>query len=386
MKIALLGAFPVYQYRDQVSFWTPRQSSSPTWNYNLAMALARIPGVEVHVLTNAPRLTTRTVMDHGVHVHLVGHPPKVNLWEQLTALQLTRYRYRHLLKKLRPDIVHGSGTDHEYGYAAVMSGFPNVVTVHGVMRSVVARLGLPFYSFGAMLARFERVVIDRSRFLIAIGEYVVRQFPEFEGEVFHIPNAVSERFFREPGSGGPDILFVGRIEPRKRVLNLIHAVARVMSDFPDMHVALVGRTAGRYAEQVRESIRSAGLDSHVQLMGLRSQEEISALMGTARMLVLPSIEETTPMVVAEAHVLGKPVVATRVGGVPEMVQDGVTGLLVDPDDVPALATAIRRLMANAGERDAMGTRARDWGRARYHPDVVARQTVDAYEAVLAGRS
>ncbi|NNG16728.1 MAG: glycosyltransferase family 4 protein [Gemmatimonadales bacterium] len=385
MKIALLGAFPVYQYRDQVAFWTSRQSSSPTWNYNLAMALARIPGVEVHVLTNAPRLTTRTVMDRGVHVHLVGHPPKVDLWEHLTALQLTRHRYRHLLRKLSPDIVHGSGTDHEYGYAAVMSGFPSVVTVHGVMRSVVARLGLPFYSFAAMLARFEQIVIDRSRFLIAIGEYVVRQFPEFHGEVFHIPNAVSEHFFREPSSGGPDILFVGRIEPRKRVLNLIQAVANIRSDFPDIHVALVGLSAGPYAEQVRDSIQSAGLQSRIRLLGLRNQEEISTLLATARMLVLPSIEETTPMVVAEAQVLGKPVIATRVGGVPEMVEDEVTGLLVEPDDVPALTASIRRLMANRDECGAMGTKAKEWSRARYHPDVVARQTVDAYEAVVAGR-
>lgn len=383
MKIALLGAFPVYQYRDQVSFWTPRQSSSPTWNYNLAMALARIPGVEVHVLTNAPRLTTRTVVDHGVNVHLMGHLPKVNFWEQLTALQYTRYRYRHFLKTLQPDVVHGSGTDHEYGYAAVMSGLPNLLTVHGVMRSVVARLGLPFYSFPAMLARFERVVIERSRFVIAIGEYVLQQFPEFRGEAFHIPNAVSEQFFREPSSGGPDVLFVGRIEPRKRVVNLTNAIANVVSDFPDISVALVGRTVGRYAEQVREDVRAAGLESHIQFLGLRSQEELSVLMAAARMLVLPSIEETTPMVVAEAQVLGKPVVATRVGGVPEMVEDGVTGLLVEPDDVPALAVAIRRLMTNSRERDAIGVRAREWSRARYHPDVVARQTVDAYEAVLA---
>jgi glycosyltransferase involved in cell wall biosynthesis len=315
----------------------------------------------------------------------VGHPPKVDLWEQLTALQLTRLRFRQLLQKLGPDIVHGSGTDHEYGYAAVMSGFPSIVTIHGVMRSVVARRGLPFYSFAAMLARYERLVIKRSRFLIAIGDYVVRQFPEFEGEVFRIPNAVSEHFFREPASGGPDILYVGRITSQKRVLNLIRAVASIVSDFPDLQVALVGMDTGRYAKQVHDSIRTAGLETHIRVLGVRSQEEISALMAAAKMLVLPSFVETTPMVVAEAHVLGKPVVATRVGGIPEMVEDGVTGLVVEPDDIPALAGSIRQLMAHPEECRAMGLRAREWSRARYHPDVVARRTVEAYETVLAGR-
>jgi len=288
MKVALLGSFPVFPYRNRVGFWNSREDLTTTWNYNLAKALAATGRCDVHVVTNAPLFRTRSIESQGFTVHFVGHLPKLNWWDYVTRFRYSKWHLHGLLRRLRPDIVHGSGTDHEYAYVATTFPAPNIFTVHGVMRRIVAALQRPPWSADALLARYEAIVARRARFMIALNDYVASQFPDFRGTVFQIPNAVAEEFFAVRRHDGYDIAFVGGMIPLKRVHNVVRAAERLLPRYPGLRIAVVGGGGEpRYTAHVRELVKQFGLERHVLFLGRKEHVEVDQILAGAKVLVLP---------------------------------------------------------------------------------------------------
>jgi glycosyltransferase involved in cell wall biosynthesis len=168
-----------------------------------------------------------------------------------------------------------------------------------------------------------------------------------------------------PPGDGPVVGYVGRIEPRKGVLDLVAAAPRLRA--AGVRVVLVGdapyRGEAGYLERVRAS-------PDVERYGW--VEGAAGLMGALDVLVLPSRQEPFGTVLAEAMNAGTPVVATRVGGLAEVVEDGVTGRLVPPGDPEALAAAVLEVLAR---RDAMGAAGRERAR-RWHADAYAERVME----------
>jgi glycogen(starch) synthase len=174
-----------------------------------------------------------------------------------------------------------------------------------------------------------------------------------DGRAFLAPAAPDP--FPELG-GRPRVVFLGRIVHAKGVETLVRAAARCRT--PGMRLLLVGD--GPQREAVERLAARLGVADRVRVTGFVPHERVPAVLASADLLVLPSVYEELGTVLAEALHAGLPVVATRVGGIPEIVADGVTGLLVEPGDPDGLAAAIdavladralaARLSANAGER------------------------------------
>jgi len=161
-------------------------------------------------------------------------------------------------------------------------------------------------------------------------------------------------------AGRPVVGFVGRIEPRKGVLDLVRAAPRLTA--AGARVVVVGDDPyGSDPEYLRRVKASPDVEHHGWVDGA------AGLMGALDVLVLPSHEEPFGTVLAEAMNAGTPVVATRVGGLPEVVEDGVTGRLVAPGDPDALAEATLDVLAR---RDEMGAAGRERAR-RWHADAYA---------------
>jgi glycosyltransferase involved in cell wall biosynthesis len=158
-------------------------------------------------------------------------------------------------------------------------------------------------------------------------------------------------------SRGPVVGFLGRLEPRKAPLDLVRAAPAIRAGRPGARVALVGgggfEGGGEYAAQVEREALAAGVERYGWVDGA------AGLMRHLGVLVLPSRQEPFGTVLAEAMTVGTPVVATRVGGIPEVVEDGVTGRLVEPGDPPALAAAVLEVL---DRREAMGAAGRERAR------------------------
>ena len=376
-----MGSFPIYPFKDRIKFWNNRPDLTTTWNYNLAYALARIPELEVHFVTMAPLWRTKVLKDQNLTIHFVGHLPKLDKWDNLTNMRYSCSILRRYLQKLKPDLVHGSGTDHEYGYVAATCKYPNVITVHGVMKENAVKAPPPPKSVVWKYIKHEPLVIRAAKHLISINPYVEQQFPEFKGTVYRIENPISLAFFEQQGNKNIDLVFVGKMNERKRVLNLLEAVVRIQDQHSSLSVKLIGGGDPVYIEKIHRFIKDHNLEGLVDFVGPLQQNEVAQCIAEAKCLVLPSIEETAPMVIAEALAMGTPVVATDVGGVKYMIKDGVDGFVIPPDNVEALAGKLSSVL---GE-DALRTRMSDAARCAakvYHPDEVARKTAEVYKTIL----
>jgi glycosyltransferase involved in cell wall biosynthesis len=156
---------------------------------------------------------------------------------------------------------------------------------------------------------------------------------------------------RELGMTGPTLGFAGRLMVAKALGVALSAVAGV----PDVSLVVVGDGPDR--EALERQSTELGLDGRVRFVGSRSRDDVLRTLYAADAAVLSSRWENFPHLVVEALAVGTPVIATSVGGVPEVVRDGENGLLVAPDDADALAAAIRRLFGEPGLRDRLAAAA-----------------------------
>ncbi len=189
----------------------------------------------------------------------------------------------------------------------------------------------------------------------------------------------------------PDHRLVGLVANLRQVKNplfFIDAMARVLPEFADLRVILVGQplpSEPHLPGLIRERIASHGLEHRVVLTGFRP--DVPALLNRMEICCLTSRSEGTPNVLLEAMAAGRPVVATRVGGVPELVVDGENGFLVEPGDPHGFAAAVARLLRDPELARRMGRAGRDRA-LRHHSCAVAAQRLEKIyrDALADGRS
>ncbi|QYK42474.1 MAG: glycosyltransferase family 4 protein [Paracoccaceae bacterium] len=174
-------------------------------------------------------------------------------------------------------------------------------------------------------------------------------------------------------AGGPHLVAIGRLAAQKGFGLLVQALAKAVPRHPGLRLTLVGD--GPLRGQLAHAVAEAGIADRVVFAGWQDEPGVHAALAQAHALIVPSFAEGLPVVIMEAMAAGRPVIATAIAGVPELVVPGETGWLVPAGDADALATAIDSLAATAPERlEAMGAAAR----AR----VLARHDIDREAAKL----
>ena len=250
-----------------------------------------------------------------------------------------------------------SGVDHLHNHiakasctvamlASVLTGIPYSLTIHG-----------PDDFFEAVHWRLDDK-IARARFVAAISDFARSQGMLYAARAhwdrIHVVHCgVDPALYAGPAQGdGAHLLFVGRLAAVKGLPVLLQALALARQTRPDLHLTVVGDGPDRAALQAE----AAG--APVSFVGAKSQSQVAGLLALADALVLPSFAEGVPVVLMEAMAAGLPVVATRIAGIPELVEHGVSGLLVAPGDAEALAGAILAVLDRPTGR-AMGQAGRD---------------------------
>lgn len=177
------------------------------------------------------------------------------------------------------------------------------------------------------------------------------------------------------------ILFLGRLEAAKGIYDLLDAVARVRAAVPDLRLACAGEGdrigVAHYAERL-------GIADAVKFTGWVGPSGKRALLEHAAVFALPSCDEALPVSLIEAMSAGVPVVATPVGGIPEVVCEGASGFLVAPGDKGALERALRRLLMDRKLAARMGAAARETARARFSPERALPVLENLYESLGVG--
>jgi glycosyltransferase involved in cell wall biosynthesis len=300
-------------------------------------------------------------------------------------------RLAAFMRRLRPDVVN----PHLFRSTLVAAplaralGIPVVETYHGRegWRQGRSRGAfLPDRLVGRLLDRAIAVSEAAREFLIRVKRYPADR-------VVVVPNGRDLAAFR-PGrarpavrkelgldTGAPVVGVVGRLEAQKGHVHLLAAWLAVRREFPDARLLVVGEGSERAALEARA--RASGLADSVLFLGFRT--DVPRLLDAVDVLALPSLYEGMPLTAIEASAMARPVVATAVDGTPEVVRDGVTGLLVPPADPPALAQAIGRLLRDPDRAAEMGRRGRAWVLDRFDVDAHVRATAAVYRDVAARR-
>ena len=177
----------------------------------------------------------------------------------------------------------------------------------------------------------------------------------------------------------PVLITVAVLRPPKGIEFMIRAFAMLCESEPEAHYLIVG--AGTDGPRLEALARELGVSSRIQFTGMR--DDIPALLAASDIFVLPSLTEALPTVLAEAAASAKPVVATSVGGAPEMLVEGETGLLVPPGDPEALAGACRRLLASPELCRRMGEAGQRLAIDRFDLEQQADRLAELYDGLLA---
>ena len=181
----------------------------------------------------------------------------------------------------------------------------------------------------------------------------------------------------------PFLLYVGRLERSKGLERLLGALPLVKKRAPSCRLVVVGSGRGSYPGKLRMRAAELGVEESVTFTGRIDRKDLCELYAASVALVLPSLMEGFGIALIEAMAAGKPCVASRVGAVPEVVEDGSTGLLVPPGDEEALAEAALRVITSPDAGAAMGKKGREAAASRFSLERMVRETAAVY-AELAG--
>lgn len=218
----------------------------------------------------------------------------------------------------------------------------------------------------------------------ALRDMLLRTYPELADTCHVVHNSVPTRFFEAATSHAPqsrdlDVLFVGNLCHRKGTDVLIRAIASARCAGRDVRLTVAGDGAER--QQLEELARQCGVADLVQFVGRQSRAALVGLNLRAKVVAVPSRSEPFGLVVVEAQLCGAAVVASAVGGIPEIVLNDSTGLLVPPDEPDTLKLRMLNLLDDAELRTTLAERGRRRAISDFSPAAIARKYIALYDGV-----
>ena len=347
----------------------------------LLQGFAGRPEIEIHVLSCvqqpvlSPAKLAPNIFYHSLLVPKLG-------WLR-TAYQGCIRAVRKKLRDIKPDLVHAQGTERDCALCAVFSGHPNLLTIHGNMRLVAALNHARPFSFLWLQARLEQFTLPRTDGVVCITNYTRAAVENLARQTWVLPNAVDASFFEvqaAPDPASPSIILcVGAVCLRKNQNDFIRALDPLAAR-KKIKLVFVGRTyADAYSEEFLQLVRERTWCEHIPFSG---RDRVRAFFQSAAVVALPTREDNCPMVVLEAMAAGVPVLASNVGGVPDLIQHEVTGLLCDPERPETFREGVARFLDDRTLAGRIATEAKIQAQRRFHPAAVARRHLEIYREIL----
>ena len=359
--------------------------------YHLSRALVE-KGTPVRVITcDFPKAPAEEIID-GVSVSRVdsGRVPESNflLWIYRLNSQMIS-KTTELLETERFDLIHAH--DWVVGRAAVelknRLGLPLISTIHA---TEIGRGGSLDGEYRRKVRDIERLLVEQSDGIICCSNYMLDHIQHVLGAVKTkirvIPNGVEASRFNNGRQPQPiptgvsedrkTILYVGRIVREKGIFTLLDAFEKLRKQGKDVSLVFAGE--GPLKEDLAKEVLRRKLNDRVKLAGFVDEKKLVSLYNSSDAFVLPSHYEPFGMVALEAMASRVPVVVSDVGGLSEIVEDGITGVKVPAYDPSALAEGILRVLEDRELSEQLKENAYRAVQERYRWDMIAEKTIEAY--------
>lgn len=348
----------------------------------LLEGFAMLPKVEVHVVSctqqpmASPEQLAENIWFHSLHV------PK---WGWLrTGYQGCIRAVRNKLKDINPDIVHGQGTERDCAISTVLSGFPNVLTIHGNMRSIAKYYKSKIASYHWLTARLESFALHHTRGVICNSSYTEELVLRCNKVVWRVPNPLRMQFLDTPLVSGlrlPVILNVGVVTPYKRQLEIL-AMAKNMWTRGlrfIFHFAGSLDKSSSYGAAFKRELEQAEMDGYARYLGVLTTSQLISAMDHSAALVHAPVEEAFGLVVAEALSRNLKLFASATGGIVDIASNVEGAELFPASAWTGMESAITRWIEKGSPRP---TTASITMRLKYHPLVIASRHLEIYHEVL----
>jgi glycosyltransferase involved in cell wall biosynthesis len=380
-----------------------------TYTYNLAQGLVA-QGQQVHVICQSLDVD-RESMDRGVFVHRVAHksffPFKGKLrefglrWEYSQSVYDTLVR---VIERHNLDIVEAPNLSGEGFIYSFHKKTPLVTRLHTHFSEVMHFLNWPKTLDRRLSCWFENIAILRSDLITcstkAHAHLVAKEIGCNPDKIRIIPLGIPMPTITAGSSPKRNaksfnVLFVGRLEKRKGIHILIQSIPLVLKEFPHVNFVIIGRDSFVGEEEVAFSgnkersfkeylltLLPREYKSQVQFLGYVSDEELRRYYSECDLFVAPSLYESFGQIYIEAMSYGKPVIGCNNGGVPEVVKDGVMGILVPPEQIGPLAESMKEFLRNTVLVERMGKNARAYVEQFFSRDIMTEKTIDSYLSIM----
>lgn len=403
MKIAILVPDNRENFR-HYDLPEPYFGTAPTGllqGFGMFLAEDTQSGLEIHVISCTQRhMPSPDKLGPNIRFHSL-HVPKSG-WLRSGYLGCA-LAVRRKLREIKPDIVHAQGTERDCAVSAVLSPYPRLLTIHGNLRLIKRQLG--FRPFSAMWLQtfLEGMVVPRFDGIICITNYTRWAVEHEVSRTWVVPNAVDPEFlelgrdrlgprseFRDRRANSSDlglasppvILVVANIDARKNQNAFIRALDSLAAE-NEFEVRFFGKSGeDDYAKEFKCLVEDR---SWCRYGGMIGREELREEFRRATILVLPTQEDNCPMVVLEAQAAGVPVAVSDVGGVPDLVENESSGLMINPNIAGSMSGAVSRLLGDASLCERLARCAYERSIERFHPLVIAKRHLEIYREVLSGK-
>jgi glycosyltransferase involved in cell wall biosynthesis len=380
MKIAILSA----DDRELYKRYTSDYPIIPVPQEALLEGFLSIPDIEIHFIsclqkpTSSPKRINANTFFHGIHVPNLG-------WMK-TGFAGCIYSIRNVLKKILPDIVHGQGTERECGIAAVFSGFPNVITIHGNMQAIAAFNKAPLGSYYWLASHLETLALRRTSMVFCNSGYTESLVHRSTSKTSLVPNPVRKIFFRpflkRPSNRCPVILNTGLVSPRKQQVEILEMAKTLHTAGFDFLLRFVGACPdSEYGRHFLSLVSECS--EFAEYLGVKSSDDLVREMDRADAFLHFPKEEAFGLVVAESLARNLKLFGARVGGVVDIASSLQDVELYESDDWLGLKNGIMGWI-KAGYPPVHPTDA--IMRGRYYPDIIANRHLEIYQEVLSANN
>jgi len=392
MKIVWFAPYDVLTLEPELKPARRLAGHSCSWIVNLSLALADIPGIDLQIVTESPLVKQHTVVEKNnitYHVLKSGIPFTNRGYPSYFKLDLYMHyapnirRIVSYVDTLKPDIVHAYGTENAYALAASKSTYPFIVSMQGILNHILEKSTR--YS-DKLKMTLERNLVKEATYFDCrtnLDEAFIRKWNP-NAKVFTIHRAIHPAFFEVDWEIPTDykLLFVGTVLERKGIETLISALENVAKIYPQIQVNVAGSIDAGYRSQLNQLEKSSGIAGKVHYLGHQTTSQIARLHAESRLLVFPSFMDNSPNGLAEAMVSGLPSIASRVGGIPSMVENGKTGILFEVGNAEKLAEGIIELLQDTEKSRRISNEAKEVARERHLPANVATKILQAYHQII----
>lgn len=391
MKIAWLCPYPIQNIKNIPVRKKIVALHPATWITELSTAIIKYyPDTELHIISENQYISKDFIsFQDGIHFHFMRSPTTIPVvykklpWPYPADLffnyWLIKNKINRFLNILKPEIVHAHGTEAAYAYASLKGSFPAVISIQGII-SEISKYSNKKRNTSAI--KMEQYSIQRGQYFVAKTQFTKKFIEKYNKRavIYEIGNCIPNKylFLWHPSKPANHILFIGSIIKEKGIEDLIKALAYT----PRRRLKIIGTGTRAYLSYLKLLSKNLKLDDRIEWLGYLGQTEIGNEFRSASMLVLPSYMETSPNVVMEAMAAGVPVVATKVGGIPDMVENGQTGYTFAPGNYVELAEKIDYVFNNPERMETIRRKAREIIVEKHDPQLIVNRIISMYSDII----